>query len=184
MRYVFSALVAAMLTVGGILASGAVRGEMTEPPTPCLDTTTGELIMWIQLAGDDASQSQQVFGRFISWDPQTTTIVFKSDLSQKMEKIPVRSVRFKPKDPNPVAQQVIPIPVPLGVISRSYPASEVTVVEGVLKLPKCSLKYDDKRLAFEGSLTFSGGDVHIEGTVFEIVPPKGGNGDSTSPKSG
>jgi hypothetical protein len=183
MRHVFSALVAAVLAVGGIPASGAVRGEMTEPPIPCLDTTGGST-MWIQLAGDDTSQPQQVFGRFTSWDPQTTTIGFKSALSQEMEQIPIRSVRFEPRKPNPAAQVAMPILVPLGVISRGYPASEFSVVEGVLKVPGCSLKYDDKQLAFEGSLTFSAGDVRIEGTVFEVVPPKGGSGDSTGPKGG
>lgn len=183
MRHVFSALVAAVLTAEGVLASGAVRSEMTEPPIPCLDTT-GDSTMWVQLAGDDTSQPQQVFGRFTSWDPQTTTIGFKSSLSQKMEQIPIRSVRFEPRKPHPAAQVAEPILVPLGVIARSYVASAFSVVEGVLKLPECSLRYDDKQLAFEGSLTFIGGDVRIEGKVFEVVPPKGGSGDSTGPKGG
>ena len=166
-----------------MLASDAVRGEMTEPPIPCLDTT-GDSTMWIQLAGNDANQPQQVFGRFTSWDPRTTTIGFKSDLSQKMEQLPIRSVRFEPRKPNPVAQVAMPTLAPLGVVSRSYPASEFSVVEGILKLPGCSLTYDDKQLAFEGSLTFSGEHVPIKGKVFEVVPPKGGSGDSTEPKGG
>ena len=150
---------------------------------PCLDTT-GDSIISIQLAGDDASQPQQVYGRFTSWDPQTTTIGFKSDLSHKMEQIPIRFIRFEPSRPNPVAQASIPTLEMLGAISRSYPACALSVIEGVLKLPGCCLKYGGNELVFEGTLTFSGGDVRIEGNVFKVVPHSGGGGDSTLPKGG
>lgn len=190
MKHVFAALVlvAAVLTAGGILASGVVRGamsgDMTKPPMPCLDTT-GDSTMLIQLAGDKATQLQQVYGMITSWDSKTTTIGFKSDVTQKLEHIPIGAVHFKPSKRNSIAnssaQAATPILEPLGDISRRYLASEVGIDKGILKLPECRL---DKQLAFEGSLTFSSKDVLIEGQVFKIVPPAGGTGDSTTFKGG
>ena len=183
MRRVFFPLVIAMIIGGETLASGAGLGEMAGPPVPCIDTTD-DLAIWIQLAGDDNIPPQQVYGRFTSWAPQTTTIGFKSALSQKMEQIPIKSIRIEPSKPHPAAQVAIPTLVSQGVISRSYPASELSIIDGVLKFPECRFMYGDHRLVFEGNLTFNGGKIHIQGEVFEVVPPRGGGGNSTGPKGG
>lgn len=183
MRRVFFPLVIAMIIGGETLASGAGLGEMAGPPVPCIDTTD-DLAIWIQLAGDDNIPPQQVYGRFTSWAPQTTTIGFKSALSQKMEQIPIKSIRIEPSKPHPAAQVAIPTLVSQGVISRSYPASKLSIIDGVLKFPECRFMYGDHRLVFEGNLTFNGGKIHIQGEVFEVVPPRGGGGNSTGPKGG
>lgn len=183
MRRVFFPLVIAMIIGGKTLASGAGLGEMAGPPVPCIDTTD-DLAIWIQLAGDDNIPPQQVYGRFTSWAPQTTTIGFKSALSQKIEQIPIKSIRIEPSKPHPAAQVAIPTLVSQGVISRSYPASKLSIIDGVLKFPECRFMYGDHRLVFEGNLTFNGGKIHIQGEVFEVVPPRGGGGNSTGPKGG
>jgi len=183
MRRIIFPLVITMLIVGGTVASGAGLGEMAGSPVPCIDTTDN-VALWIQLAGDDTLPPQQVYGRFTSWAPQTATIGFKSALSQKIDQIPIKSIRIEPSKPHPAAQVAIPTLVPLGGISRSYPASELSVVDGVLKFPECRFMYGDHRLVFEGNLTFKAGEISIQGEVFEVIPPRGGGGNSTGPKGG
>lgn len=183
MRRVFCYLAVVMLVAGKTFASGAGLGEMAESPVPCIDTTE-DMNVRIQLAGNNTLPPQQVFGRFTSWNPQTATIGFKSALSQQIEQIPIKSIHIEPSKPHPAAQVALPIMVSRGVVSRSFPASELSVVDGVLKLPGCRLMYSDHRLVFEGNLTVNGGEVQIQGEVFEVVPPSGGGGTSTGPKGG
>jgi hypothetical protein len=179
----FFPLVVAMLIAGETLAGGAGLGEVAGSPVPCINTTD-DLAIWIQSAGDENIPPQQVYGTFISWDPQTTTIGFKSALSQKIEQIPIKSIRIEPRKPHPAAQVSIPTLMPLGVISRNYQASELSVVDGVLKFPECHFMYGDHRLIFKGNLTFNGGEIRIQGEVFEVIPPLGGGENSTGSKGG
>jgi len=183
MRLVFFPLIIVMLIAGETFASGPGLGEMAESPVPCIDTTNN-LAIWIQLAGDDNIPPQRVYGRFTSWTPQTSTIGFKSTLSQKIEQIPIKSIHIEPNKPNPAAQVAMPTLVPLGGISRSYPASELSVADGVLKFPECRLMHGGDRLVFEGNLSVHGGEIHIQGKVFKVTPPRGGGGNSTGPKGG
>jgi len=74
--------------------------------------------------------------------------------------------------------------VALGNISRSYPASELSVVDGILKFPECRFMYGGHRLVFEGNLSINGGQIRIQGEVLKVVPPRGGGGSSTGPKGG
>lgn len=183
MKRVFFHLVVAMLVAGKTFASGAGLGEMAESPVPCIDANE-DMNIWIQLAGSNTMPPQQVFGRFTSWNAQTATIGFKSALSQQIEQIPIKSIHIEPSKPHPAAQVALPIMVSLGVVSRSYPASELSVVDGVLKFPGCRFMYGGHRLVFEGNLTANGGEMQIQGEVFEVVPPSGGGGASTGPKGG
>lgn len=178
----FFIVAVALLPAAGTAASGSDLEESNGPPIPCL--TTDDSAVWIQLAGDEHNQPQQVYGRFISWDPQTATIGFQSALSQKLEQIPIKVIHLEPSRPHPAAQVALPNLVSLGGLSRSYPADELSVVDGALKVPECRWKYGGHRLVFAGDLTLSDGEVHIQGEVFEVIPPQGGGGNSTGPKGG
>ncbi|ADW16777.1 hypothetical protein Despr_0601 [Desulfobulbus propionicus DSM 2032] len=185
MRRVFFLLVVAVLIGGGgvTCARGAGLGDKAESPVPCIDTTD-DLTIWIQVAGNETMPPQRVYGKFTSWDPQTTTIGFQSALSQTIEQIPLKSIRLEPSRPHPAAQVALPTLVSRGIVSRTYPASELSVVDGVLKFPECRFMSGDHRLVFAGALTVAGGEIHLQGEVFEAVPPRGGDGRSTGPKGG
>jgi hypothetical protein len=101
-----------------------------------------------------------------------------------LEQIPIKVIHLEPSRPHPAAQVALPNLVSLGGLSRSYPADELSVVDGALKVPECRLRYGDHRLLFSGDLTLSDGEVHIQGEVFEVIPPQGGGGNSTGPKGG
>lgn len=182
MKTVLLSLVVIALTIGEAIAYGGDPIEVPATPTPCIDTTTNDTNLWIQVAGDDMVQPQQVFGAFTSWDPSKSTVGFKSALSQKTERIPVRSIRFEYVRPNPAAQMPIPRLLQLGRVSRIFPANGLAVVSGILKPPGCHMEFNHHRLAFDGSLTFTGDSVGIEGVIFEIEPPPAGDGDSTRSK--
>lgn len=183
MRRVFFPLTLAIFTAMATPATSAGLGEMSEPPTPCIDSTD-DVSIWIQLAGDGNFPPQRVFGKFTSWDPRTATIGFQSALSHRLEQIPVKSIRIEPNRPNPAAQMALPSFVSLGDITRNYPAQALSVVDGVLKLPECSFMHNNHQLLFAGELTLTDGTIHLKGNVFEVVPPQGGGGTSTGPKGG
>jgi len=175
------------LITWGTSANSEGDNNGAKPPIPCLYTDGANHIIfriWIELAENNSLQPQEVIGNFTSWDPQTATIGFMSDLSENIESIPIGIIRLAPKVPSPVAQVTIPNLVLLGIISRSYSANEFQVVESVLELPGCVREYEGKQLTFDGTLTFEGKYVHIEGSVFSVVIPTKSGGFSTENKGG
>jgi hypothetical protein len=151
---------------------------------PCLNTKT-DIQLEIQPAGPTDLPLQRVYGTLTSWDPGTTTIGFKSDLSNSVEQIPVRIIRFSRSIFSMIAQHATPMHWKIGRIKRSYAAADFTVKDGVLKFDECVLEHDGHPVAFEGSVTFKGSEVLLEGDVTEILSPAGeGPSESTMHKGG
>jgi hypothetical protein len=140
--------------------------------------------MKIERTGSGAGSAQRVLGSLISWDPIKGTIAFKSAVSHQDEEIAVRSLHFELPRDNPVAQVAQPRYEPLGPVSSSFRAKDVTVVKGVLTF-RWGVETDHGNIiAFEGTVMFSAATVLLKGDVFEKKFPSGGSSDSTRDKSG
>jgi len=140
--------------------------------------------MKIERAGSGAGPAQRVLGSLTSWDPLKGTVGFKSAVSRQDEEITVKSIHFELPKNDPVAQVAQPRYEPLGPVSSSFPAKDVTVVKGVLTFPKCVATHDGNEIAFEGKVIFSAATVSLKGDVFEKKNPSGDSSDSTRRKSG
>jgi hypothetical protein len=155
---------------------------------PCIDTNTSgpvRQVMRIVFAGGSDGRPQAAFGTLTSWDAQTGTVGFRPAFSPEVQQLPVKSIAFSFERPPMQAQEPIPTITPFAAVSRTYGASEVTIEQGVVRLPGCIMPIAGHSFGFEGMLTFSGGaGMTVQGTFHDIEPPKGGGSGSVSSKPG
>ena len=168
----------------GMFVSCEASGQQEAAPVPCLRTGGVELVK-IVLAGSPARPAQEVLWPLASWDPGKTALGFRSPGASDVEQVPVKSLLFERPKEHMAAQSVPPHFEPIGEVASSYPAKEVTVVDGVLRLPGCVSKHRGNPLVFEGRVTFTPTTVSLRGRVFEEqYPSRNDSSDSTTHKGG
>lgn len=162
-------------------------GAQPEKPIPCIDTNPGGLVeQVIQVTRADKPDSPlQFFGKVVSWDPKGRTVGLMSDFSNTVEQLPVRSLDLSFRRPFMAAQMPIPSIDELGPVSQTYVASQVSVDQGILLVPGCTMPSPQDQIRFEGRLAFDKAKMTVKGIFYNIVAPQFGPGaDSTGPKGG
>jgi hypothetical protein len=164
-----------ILAVVQMSASHSVVADPNQTPVPCIDTKPSQWqAVLIELAEEPAGQPQAVIGTLMSWDPEAHTVGFKAEYSRDVEQIPVKSIRLSFRTPSMAAQAPIPTIASLGTVSETYAGSDVSIDFGVIRFPNCALPSGDHAFGFDGSIVFTGNDVHVEGEVKDVEPPRGG----------
>jgi len=159
-----------------------------QPPVPCIDTKVtlaASQLMDIEPVGAKAGESLAARGTLTAWHPETRTVEFRSPVSPAPESIPVKSVRFSVEQPSMVAQVPQPTLTRHGALSASFRPSEIKIVDGVIRFPKCASEMKGHRLVFEGTLTFTADAAVLKGEVLDVEMPKGSeDADPTKRKGG
>ena len=168
-----------------ILASAVARGDSISVPVPCIRTAAGDTVMKIERiteAGDGSVQ--EVHGMLTAWNASRGTVSFMSALNNEIEEIRVKTISFELPKANPVAQATLPNYKNLGAINSRVPANVVSVDQSVLKFPGCVAGHGTNPIFFQGTVTFSGGTVALNGEVLEQqpAPSRHDSSDSTRPK--
>jgi len=138
----------------------------------------------MERAAPDTEGPQRVHGQLLGWNPGRATVSFKSYLSDQTEDIAVKSIGLQIYDARGIAQRPLPQFVPLGSISTSFPAKDVTIRDRVVMLPGCSAQHKGHPVLFAGKVTFSTTTVVIEGTVVELKPPPPSHSSNTTTSKG
>ena len=134
--------------VTAILASDLAFADPTSTQVPCI-RTGGDVVMKIVRAGLDDQNAQQVNGVLTAWHPQTTSVSFRSYLTNQVEEIGVKTISFEVPRINPTAQSPHPKYESIGSIRSNFPGKLVTVSDGILRFPGCISTHGGTRFSFK-----------------------------------